>query len=252
MDPDVRSDKPGVCFRCGMKLVLQLPDPVEYTLEVQTTPHLVQPRQQVEITFHIRDPRTGQLTQKFDVVHEKLLHLFLVSENLEFFAHVHPEIQPDGSFKLTTRFPHGGMYRILTDYYPSGALPQLTLGTLYVAGSAPKATLKPNLSASRAENLSASLSSDPPQPLAGLETKLLYTLQPGDGLQPYLGTWGHMLAVSHDLIDMLHVHPFLGSGGPQIQFNVLFPRPGLYRIWTQFQRLDTVNTTCFTVPVSAL
>src|SRR3954469_9286996 len=144
MDPDVRSDKPGVCPRCGMKLVLQLPDPVEYTLEGQTTPHLVQPRQQVEITFQIRDPRTGQLTQKFDVVHEKLLHLFLVSENLEFFAHVHPEIQPDCSFKLTTRFPHGGMYRILTDYYPSGALPQLTLGTLYVAGSAPKASLKPN------------------------------------------------------------------------------------------------------------
>jgi hypothetical protein len=49
----------------------------------------------------------------------------------------------------------------------------------------------------------------------------------------------------------LHVHPFLAKGG-DIQFNLIFPRPGLYRIWTQFQRRGVVNTTVFTVPVKAL
>jgi hypothetical protein len=60
-----------------------------------------------------------------------------------------------------------------------------------------------------------------------------------------------MLAASSDLIDLLHVHPFLVKGG-DIQFNLIFPRPGLYRIWTQFQRSEVVNTTVFTVPVKAL
>ena len=35
-------------------------------------------------------------------------------------------------------------------------------------------------------------------------------------------------------------------------FHLIFPRTGLYRIWTQFQRENTVNTTVFTVPVQAL
>lgn len=252
MDPDVTSDKPGVCPHCGMTLVLHLPDNVEYTLEVETRPAIVEPGRDVELIFRVRDPRTGQIVTIFDVVHEKLIHLFLVSENLEFFAHVHPQFRSDGSFALMTSFPFGGMYRLLTDYYPRGATPQLTVATLYVSGSAPPTRIRADLSPSHAENLSAALEIDPPQALAGMETKLMYTLQPADGLQPYIGAWGHMLAVSEDLIDMMHVHPFIADGGPHMQFNVLFPRAGLYRVWAQFQRLNTVNTTCFTVPVAAI
>jgi hypothetical protein len=32
-------------------------------------------------------------------------------------------------------------------------------------------------------------------------------MTPGDGLEKYLGAWGHMLAASDDLIDMTHTHP---------------------------------------------
>jgi hypothetical protein len=85
-----------------------------------------------------------------------------------------------------------------------------------------------------------------------LETKLFLTLDPSAGLEPYLGAWAHMLAVSEDLIDLLHLHPSLADGGPVVQFNMIFPRPGLYRIWTQVQRQGAVNTVVFTVPVKAL
>ena len=61
-----------------------------------------------------------------------------------------------------------------------------------------------------------------------------------------------MLVASEDLIDLIHMHPFLADGGPQVQFNVIFPRPGMYRIWTQFQRKGEVNTVAFTVPVISL
>ena len=61
-----------------------------------------------------------------------------------------------------------------------------------------------------------------------------------------------MLIVSSDLIDLIHVHPFLKDQSSTIQFNVIFPRSGLYRIWTQFQRNGVVDTTVFTVPVKEL
>jgi hypothetical protein len=77
-------------------------------------------------------------------------------------------------------------------------------------------------------------------------------LKPADGLEPYIGAWAHMLAVSTDMVDTIHEHPFLADGGPQMQFNLFFPRESMYRVWIQFQRKGVVNTVAFTVPVSQL
>jgi hypothetical protein len=251
MDADVRSEKPGVCPRCGMKLVLKIPDRVEFPLEVLCSPEPAQPGQPLELTFHILNPETNKLVNQFEIVHEKLIHLFVVSENLEYFAHDHPVLQSDGSFKLMLKLPYGGMYRLLADFYPSAGVPQLAVNTIFLAGSAPAANVLPSLAPSRAKNLTATLRSEPAALLAGLESRLTFSLNPADDLQTYLGAWGHMLIASSDLIDLLHIHPFLVKGG-EIQFNIIFPRPGLYRIWTQFQRSGEVNTTVFTVPVKAL
>ena len=54
------------------------------------------------------------------------------------------------------------------------------------------------------------------------------------------------------LIDLIHTHPFLADGGPNMQFNVIFPRAHTYRVWVQFQRLGVVNTVYFDVPVEDL
>ena len=51
-----------------------------------------------------------------------------------------------------------------------------------------------------------------------------------------------MLAVSNDLIDMMHEHPLLADGGPRLEFEMVFPRPGAYRVWVQFQSAGIVNT----------
>ena len=251
MDPDVRSAKPGVCPRCGMKLVLHVPDRVEYPLEMSHSPELLRPGQEVNLTLRVLDPATNQPVTRFEIVHEKLMHLFLVSENLQFFAHEHPVAGSDGCFHLAVKLPYGGMYRVLADFYPAGSVPQLAVNTLFVSGEPQLAPVTASLAPSKSVNLTASLRLEPEQPLAGLETRLFFTLEPMDGIEPYLGAWGHMLAASSDLIDMLHLHPFLERGST-IQFNAIFPRSGLYRVWTQFQRRGEVNTVVFTVPVKSL
>lgn len=85
-----------------------------------------------------------------------------------------------------------------------------------------------------------------------MKTLLFFRVDPAEGLEKYLGAWGHMLAASEDLVDMIHNHPFLGEGGPQIQFNLIFPRAVVYRLWVQFQRQGVVNTVRFDVPVTEL
>ena len=76
-----------------------------------------------------------------------------------------------------------------------------------------------------------------------------FTLSPGDGLEKYLGAWGHMLAASDDLIEMMHTHPLIADGSPQMQFDLTFARPRTYRVWVQFQRKGVGNTAHFDVPV---
>src|SRR5690242_5017123 len=136
MDKDVRSDKPGSCPRCGMKLVLGIPDDTEYPLDLKISPRGFKAGQRVDFTFRIADPKTGKTVNHFEIVHDKLFHLFIVSEDLQYFLHDHPVPEPDGTFRFKMAFPKPGMYRVAGDFYPTGATPQLIARTVIVPGEA--------------------------------------------------------------------------------------------------------------------
>src|ERR1700744_1284157 len=105
MDPDVRSNVAGICERCGMKLVSGIPDPAEYTLDLNVTPQLLKPNMPASIEFVVRDPWKDKPVKKFQIVHEELFHMFVVSQDLKFFLHDHPVFQQDGSFVYKTSLP---------------------------------------------------------------------------------------------------------------------------------------------------
>jgi hypothetical protein len=260
MDKNVRSKTPGVCPRCGMKLVAGLPDSHEYPVRITTRPKVLKAGEDAHLAFSIQDPDTHKPVRDFEIMHEKLYHLFVVSEDMKFFLHTHPQLQPDGSFKLDVDLPKTGVYRVLSDFYPKGGTPQLMANTLMVPGAGFKmapANLVEDLAPQRTENMDIELVTEPEKPIAGEKTLMFFRLKPNESIEPYLGTMGHMLAASSDLIDMMHMHPFLvtdpnGTDYKQIQFNVFFPREGIYRVWVQFQRKGVVNTVAFNVPVHEL
>ncbi|HUS07233.1 MAG TPA: heavy metal-binding domain-containing protein [Bryobacteraceae bacterium] len=252
MHPDIRASTAGRCPRCGMQLVANLADPLEYLLDIGITPPALQPGRLVHLTFRVSHPQTGRPVTGFELVHEKIFHLFIVSQDLRFFAHEHPRLAPDGTFRLDAKLRSGGQYRLLCDFYPSGGTPQLIPKTIIAVGRGEAAHLHTDLAPREAVNTQVSLTMDPAVPIAGKKTMLFFHLQPAEGLEPYLGARGHLLAASEDLIDLLHGHPAFDDPGPTVQFNVIFPRPGMHRVWVQFQRNAKVNTVAFNIPVSGL
>lgn len=261
MDPEVRSPNPGKCPRCGMTMVANIPQPVAYPTTFSFMPSKIPANEELHLEIRVSDPKTGAAIKHFQIIHEKPIHLFIVSEDLEYFAHEHPELGADGVFRHTTRFPKPGTYKLLADFMPEGGTPQLISQIVTTAGcteSMSQGMTKPvpDLAPKHSENLDVSLVLDPPQPLAGKKTMMFFKLKPAAGLEPYIGAWGHMLAASNDLIDTIHTHPIYVTeptpGEKQIQFNLFFPREAIYRVWVQFQREGKVNTVAFTIPVTNL
>ena len=261
MDRDVKQRGPGKCPRCGMRLTANLPEYVEYGFDIATTPRVVRGGAEAAFEFRVLDPKTKKPVREFEVMHEKLFHLFLVSSDLNYFAHEHPVLQPDGRLLFRTTLPRPGVYRVVGDCFPKGGAPQFLTRTLVTADApdsafAERAELTPSPLKQKAENLEVELTMQPAEPVAGLETLLFFTLRPKEGLEQYLGAWGHMLVGSDDLLDLIHDHPLYSYPDepvrPQVQFNVIFPRARAYRIWVQFQRQGVVNTVAFNVPVKEL
>jgi hypothetical protein len=244
MDPDIHSKAPGKCSKCGMTLEARIMEPVEYpTKFIFHAPHL---------SIDVKDPKTGKPVKDFEVVHEKLMHLFVVSSDLSYFAHIHPE-----NGKIDLNLPKPGTYKVAADFYPQGGTPQFIDHYLTTPGFVQPVSkglvhLQPDLAPKSGENLKVSLTMDPPEPIPGKKTLLFFKLEPSDGLEQYLGAWAHALVASDDLIDMEHTHPTYASGGPEVQFDYFFPRAATYRFWVQFQRLGVIDTVSFTIPVKEL
>ncbi|MBE1552399.1 hypothetical protein GGC64_006486 [Mycobacterium sp. OAS707] len=79
--------------------------------------------------------------------------------------------------------------------------------------------------------------------------------KPVTDLQPYLGAYGHLVALRAADLAYLHVHPMgtpgdgVTASGPDIGFHAVFPSGGDYRLFLDFQHAGVVRTAEFTVPV---
>ena len=275
MHPDVMSDKPGKCPKCAMTLVrTRRPEMAEYEVKLATTPALVKPGKKFRLSFLIWHPKTGELAKEFHIVHDMPFHLFVVSQDLIYFAHLHPQQQKDGSFTIETMVPKAGSYIIYCDIFPVGGMPQVAHLSLITAGFygdlfASQAQLElDRILTKTLEGVRFELTLNPAEPVGGRPATLKFHLtdektgEPVKDLQPYLGAWGHTLILSEDVSDYIHSHPTEMIpdnadrtkiyGGPDVSFDAFFPRTGRYRVWSQFQRQGQLITVSFTINVRRL
>jgi hypothetical protein len=275
MHPNYRANAPGKCPKCGMTLIpVEPPVPEDFDLKIEPTPKSPKPGEKLVLRFSIFNPRTGEQVKEFNVMHEKIFHLFIVSQDMSVFQHIHPVFQPDGSFVVETVLPKAGRYKIYSDIYPATGAAQVLQRNIATAGctddlfgSEPQLTPDSPLTTTVA-GTRVDLVLDPAKVISGQPVALKYHLtdaktgQPVRDLVPYLGAWGHTLILSSDQRDYVHSHPEESvedvadksklHGGPDVTFNAFMPRPGVYRIWTQFQRGDKLATYSFTIRVDEL
>lgn len=274
MHPEVTAGEAGSrCRKCGMALVPGDPfDTREYALDLTTVPAAVKAGVPVTLYLTVRHPGTNALITGYEVVHEKRYHLFVVSRDMEFFEHIHPEELPDGRWMIQVTLPKPGDYRILSDFLPTGGSPQFigrTLETVDFTGDLESQTprLTPDIDVAKTVgSVTAHLELEPSTLVEGQFGHLAFTMtdaktgRPVTDLQPYLGAFGHALILSEDMRDYVHSHPFedidtgisKGFGGPTVTFEGYMPKAGRYRAWSQFQRNGEVITIPFTVNVLTL
>ena len=275
MHPEIRSATPGTCPKCAMALVSLTPKVADdFNLRFECTPKAPKPNEKIRLRFSVFNPKTREQVKYFHMTHDKLFHLFIVSQDMSEFQHIHPMLEIDGSFTIDTVLPIAGNYKIYSDFYPLDGAPQVLQQNIATAGYtkdllAGQPRLKPDESLTQtADGMKIALTVEPQNIIAGQPVALKYHLtdaqsgSPIRDLVPYLGAWGHTLILSEDQSDYVHSHPeevvpdtpdkSKLRGGPDATFNAFFPKPGNYRIWSQFQRGETLTTVSFTVRAERL
>jgi hypothetical protein len=222
-----------------------------YTLTPLTS--AIVPGALVDFRFTVTGPN-GKPVTDYQVEHDKKLHFIVVSRDLGTFQHLHPAEAGGGVWSVKLTLPEAGAYRAFADFVPTGGK-ALTLGVdLLVAGDY---TPKPLPAASRTANVDGYAVSLGGDLVPGQESKLTLKVskdgKPVTDLQPYLGAFGHLVALRGSDLAYLHVHPDGEPGdgktkpGPEIVFYVQVPSRGDYRLFLDFQHQGKVRTADFTL-----
>ncbi len=256
---------PGKCPKCGMEMVPTVtPDAVRMKLDV--SPEKPEAGKPAKLTFTATLRKDGSLVKDLEVVHEKKIHLFLVSQDLSWFEHVHPEGDSEGRYHLDATFPAGGNYIAIADFTPKGYPAQASFHPLQAAGApsqrplpsrAKKSEPKKDRVWSRVSQEDFVLNLELPKDVkAGVGTSIRIKVQkngkPVEGLENYLGALGHCVGIHEDLSEYLHAHPPHGVPPKkisEIEFHATFPKPGRYGIWVQFKHGGRLWTWPFAVRV---
>ncbi|GFN29779.1 hypothetical protein [Paenibacillus xylaniclasticus] len=209
----------------------------------------------IQLTLKKQD---GTPIESFDLNHEKLVHLIVISRDLSYFNHIHPEYAGEGRFEIQNTFPAGGEYKLIADFKPSDGDSMTTMEWVTLQGlSAPSKPVVPDRSLMKTEE-GVNVQLDIDNPGVNENTVLTFTLTESSGgepitdLQPYLGAIGHVVIVSEDGERYIHVHAEEGQeSGPKAVFETSFPSSGVYKIWAQFQRSDRVFTVPFVIEAEA-
>lgn len=208
-----------------------------------------------EFAFQIIGP-DGQPVTRYDVVHDKRMHLIVARRDLSGFRHAHPELAPDGTWRVASPLAGPGVWRVFADFTPAGG-PALTLGVdVTVPGPLRARPLPAPASSATVDGYTVTLAG---VPRPGHASELTLTVRrdgaPVTDLEPYLGAYGHLVVLRHGDLAYLHVHPEGAPGdgrtpaGPAVTFSTEFPSPGTYRLYLDFRHGGAVRTAEFTVVV---
>lgn len=211
-----------------------------------------------ELRFSVLD-EDGAPVREFSEEHEKELHLIVVREDGSEFRHVHPELDAEGTWSLPWTWDEAGTYRVFADFTPSATEQGMTLTrSVSVAGDFQPVPAVEQLRTAQSGEYDLELVGEL---TAGgsstLSVEVTRDGQPVTTMQPYLGAFGHLVALRDGDLAYLHVHPEGAEpepgqlSGPTVEFATEAPTPGRYLLYFDFQIDDEIHSASFVVSTDA-
>ena len=208
-----------------------------------------------DLSFQILD-ESGEPVTEYTTAHEKDLHLIAVRTDGAGFQHVHPELDTStGTWSVPWTWDEAGTYRVYADFTPSGEEAEgITLTrAIEVAGDFTPVETEAQTT-DEVDGYTVSLNGDL---TAGTSSELTISVerdgQPVTTLEPYLGAFGHLVALREGDLAYLHVHaegdqPQAGdTAGPDIGFAAEAPTADRYLLYLDFQVDGQVHTAEFVI-----
>lgn len=217
---------------------------------VELTPGTAAP-----FTFKVTG-KDGKPVKAYDTLHDKELHLILVRRDLTSYQHLHPTRAASGTWSVPLVVTAAGVYKAFANFQPAGQpmpMPMTLAVDLMASGQFSAAAFPKPAVTTTVDGYKVDLSG---KVIVG-GSKLTFTVtrsgKPVD-LQPYLGAFGHLVAMRVGDLAYLHVHPEGTPGhdhhppaGGKIVFLAPVPTAGQYRLFLDFKTAEVVRTAEFTV-----
>ena len=184
-----------------------------FKVDFKTEPGQIQAGAPATLVFTVKDSKNA-VVKDLQIVHEKPMHLLIVSKDLAEFYHVHPEPSADGSYRVQHTFPNGGDYKLYADFTPPNAKQVVERIDVKVAGAErPKVALVADKKLEKSVD-GVKVTMKPSAKIeAGQELTLDFaafdarTGKPATDLQNYLGELAHFVIISEDLVDFRACSP---------------------------------------------
>jgi hypothetical protein len=255
MHPEVTGKEGDECSKCGMPLEHNdnagKGNGNTYKMKFESRPSPVEAGRTSILSLTPQIAGRENEPVPLDIEHGKKIHFIMVSDDLSWFDHQHPEYASTGSYDLPYTFTSGGRYILFADYKPSGSNHALEKINIEVKGkTAPAKTYKEERLVSRTGEFEITLSpaeggkfkAGSLQHITGVITKNGKAVDAGS-LENYLGAKAHMVIIGMDDKNYLHVHPGVENG--KFDLHATFVKPGIYRGWIQFQSAGKIYTADF-------
>lgn len=202
--------------------------------------------------------REGAPETDFELNHEQEMHVIAIRADGQHFAHVHPEHDGVGTWSIPWEWEASGTYRIFADFVPAATGEGLTLSTTVQVGgdyapvpAAPAETVT-------VDDFDVAVTGDLiPGEASELTMKVTRGGEPVTALEPYLGAFGHLVALRDGDLAYLHVHPrgqdpAQGeTSGPDIVFEATAPTDGRYLLFLDFQVDGQVRTAPLVIDITS-
>ena len=197
-----------------------------------------------ELVIELKD-KSGKVPE-LKVSHEKMMHLIVISSDLNDYHHLHPEEKESGKYIKKIDLPDGD-YKVFVDIAPKDLNYVVQPININVGGTH-KGLAKTNLTADT--DFTKTINGQTVELITDdIETnkEVTFKFDTKDAIpQPYLGALGHVIITDEAGEKFIHVHPLSEN---DTVFVTQFEEPGLYKMWAEFKFGDEVNAYPFVIEV---